>query len=546
MSRNRRRSLPSSSVPSDEDQTTPAVQNGSSQRSRSLSRQDLLVQTSSIYENEKQTDQPQMVDVAVGTNARNPSSIILDWSTSRSSLRRLHWSTGDLPLRTFPHILVEASEGNEPKDSKPPTSSPIEPISEVPYVEPTFEKPPSSIGRPPSVKRTPASIETDRIASDSSVPSSFAQSSIAQDSRIKFASAASVESVTSISATEQYDREEPLITKTQKFFKKRAPLVPRYDSEDSYVIDKDIIQQDASVSAASAGYPLADTESPGSFSEYDADRRKNSEMLIDSGSGDSKESFDLIGGGRRLGSGMVFIYMVIPPDGGFGWLIMVLSFLAQMIIDGLIFTIGILLPFIAKDLDAEMTEVLFVASVQIGCYFTSGIFGAILINRFGFRKVAIAGVLSSSSMVLLASFSVNLVMLICFYSVLGGLIIRWHLHEHDLGEFPADRGVLLRAVSSDGHWILLQRWRCWNSRLHIPQRLSGADDRLEEHAPHTVGTDHVDPADGHCLRGGGSHSGGPVPPFRPGGVQFGGVLRQLLCAGLLAYVHPDGSNSECP
>nr|XP_016929713.1 uncharacterized protein LOC108009681 isoform X4 [Drosophila suzukii] len=446
MSKNRRRSLPSSSVPSDEDQTTPAVQNGSRRttlRSRSLSGQDLLVQTSSIYENETQTDLPQMVDVAVGTNARTPSSIILDWSTSRSSLRRLHWSTGDLPLRTFPHILVEASEGNEPKDTKPPTSSPIEPISEVPYVEPTFEKSLTSIGRPPSVKRTPVSIETDRNSSDSSVPSSFAPSSIAQDSRTKFTSVASVESVTSISATEQYDREEPLITKTQKFFKKRAPLVPRYDSEDSYVIDKDIIQQDASVSAASAGYPLADTESPGSFSEYDADRRKNSEMLIDSGSEDSKESFDLIRGGRRLGSGMVFIYMVIPPDGGFGWLIMVLSFLAQMIIDGLIFTIGILLPFIAKDLDAEMTEVLFVASVQIGCYFTSGIFGAILINRFGFRKVAIAGVLSSSSMVLLASFSVNLVMLICFYSVLGGLITRWHLHEHDLGEFPADRRVLL-------------------------------------------------------------------------------------------------------
>nr|XP_036669172.1 uncharacterized protein LOC108009681 isoform X7 [Drosophila suzukii] len=310
MSKNRRRSLPSSSVPSDEDQTTPAVQNGSRRttlRSRSLSGQDLLVQTSSIYENETQTDLPQMVDVAVGTNARTPSSIILDWSTSRSSLRRLHWSTGDLPLRTFPHILVEASEGNEPKDTKPPTSSPIEPISEVPYVEPTFEKSLTSIGRPPSVKRTPVSIETDRNSSDSSVPSSFAPSSIAQDSRTKFTSVASVESVTSISATEQYDREEPLITKTQKFFKKRAPLVPRYDSEDSYVIDKDIIQQDASVSAASAGYPLADTESPGSFSEYDADRRKNSEMLIDSGSEDSKESFDLIRGGRRLGSGMVFV-----------------------------------------------------------------------------------------------------------------------------------------------------------------------------------------------------------------------------------------------
>jgi len=93
-------------------------------------------------------------------------------------------------------------------------------------------------------------------------------------------------------------------------------LVPRYDSEDSYVIDKDIIQQDASVSAASAGYPLADTESPGSFSEYDADRRKNSEMLIDSGSEDSKESFDLIRGGRRLGSGMVFVSEWVPTFRG--------------------------------------------------------------------------------------------------------------------------------------------------------------------------------------------------------------------------------------
>jgi len=193
------------------------------------------VQTSSIYENETQTDLPQMVDVAVGTNARTPSSIILDWSTSRSSLRRSNWSTGDLPLRTFPHILVEASEGDEPRDTKPPTSSPIEPISEVPYVEPTFEKSVSSIGRPSSVKRTPASIETDRIASDSSVPSSFAQSSIAQDSRIKFASAASVESVTSISATEQYDREEPLITKTQKFFKKSKFLPTTYLELSGYI-----------------------------------------------------------------------------------------------------------------------------------------------------------------------------------------------------------------------------------------------------------------------------------------------------------------------
>ncbi|XP_016979732.1 uncharacterized protein LOC108045062 isoform X3 [Drosophila rhopaloa] len=113
--------------------------------------------------------------------------------------------------------------------------------------------------------------------------------------------------------------------------------------------------------------------------------------------------------------------MVIPPDGGFGWVIMVLSFLAQLIIDGLIFTVGILLPFMAKDLGVERTAVLFVASVQIGCYFTSGAFAAVLINRFGFRKAGIAGVLCSSSAIMASGWSVNLVMLICFYSVLGGM-----------------------------------------------------------------------------------------------------------------------------
>ncbi|XP_037713704.1 uncharacterized protein LOC119549604 isoform X8 [Drosophila subpulchrella] len=544
MSRNRRRSLPSSSVPSDEDQTTPAVQKGSSQttlRSRSLSRQDLLVQASSIYENETQTDLPQMVDVAVGTSARTPSSIILDWSTSRTSLRRSHWNTGDLPLRTFPHILVEAPEGDEPKDTNPPASAPLEPISEVPYVEPTFEKPLSFIERPPSVKRTPASIEPDRNSSDSSVPSSFAQSTIAQESRLKFVSVVSVESVTSISATEQYDREEPLITKTQKFFKKRAPLVPRYDSEDSYVIDKDVIQQDASVSATSAGYPLADTESPGSFSEYDEDRRKNS-VLFDSISDDSKESFDLIRGGRRLGSGMVFVNLYgdstrrrlrlgdngallsRPADHRRPYLhhwhpVAVYSQGSGRQNDGGTFR-------------GQCPDWILLHERYIWCHYDQSLW----FPQGGHRRGPILLIHGLDRQLQRQPGHADM------------LLQRpwWHLHEHDLGEFPADRGVLLRAVSSDGHWILLQRRRRWNSSVHIPQRLAGADYRMEEHAPHAVGADHVDPADCHYLRGGGSHSGGPVPPSRPFGVQFGGVLRQLLCAGLLAYVHPDGNKSECP
>ncbi|KAI8038356.1 hypothetical protein M5D96_008250 [Drosophila gunungcola] len=370
MSRNRRRSLSSSETPSD------GEQNGNDHtrlRSRSLPRQVL-------YANHSGTQETQMVDVAVGS--------------SSTSLSQSQWTAGDpspdptkFSLQKVPHILVEATNEDKKRVTyTDATSTPIEPISEVPFVEPTYDK-------AHSPARDSKSLPTKVSSSESSdVPISLQQSSFADDPALQFASINEVISMQrSPSSTEQYDREEPLITKTQKFYKK-----------------------------LSAGYTLDDTESPGSFSEFDAERRRNSDLWdAESRSGTSKESFNLSRG--RLGSGMVFIYMVIPPDGGFGWVIMVLAFLAQLIIDGLIFTVGILLPFIAKDLGVERTSVLFVASVQIGCYFTSGAFAAALINRFGFRKVGIAGVLCSSSAIMASSCSVNLTMLICFYSVLGGI-----------------------------------------------------------------------------------------------------------------------------
>lgn len=64
--------------------------------------------------------------------------------------------------------------------------------------------------------------------------------------------------------------------------------------------------------------------------------------------------------------------MVIPPDGGYGWIIMVLSFISQLIVDGIIFSIGSILPAIERDFEVRPSVMVMVASVQIGCYFMSG------------------------------------------------------------------------------------------------------------------------------------------------------------------------------
>ncbi|XP_017133111.1 uncharacterized protein LOC108149774 isoform X1 [Drosophila elegans] len=283
MSRNRRRSLSSSETPSDGEQN---VNDHTRLRSRSIEQE--------LYANHSGTQETQMVDVAVGS--------------SFTSLSQSHWTAGDpspdptkFTLQNVPHILVEATNEDKKRVTyTDATSTPIEPISEVPLVEPTYDK-------APSPARDNKSLSVKVSSSESSdVPISLQQSSFADDPARQFASINEVISLQrSHSSTEQYDREEPLITKTQKFYKKRAPLVPRYDSEDSFAIEKEVIQQEAP-SAVSAGYTMDETESPGSFSEFDAERRRSSDLWdAASRSFISKESFNL--SRRRLGSGMVFV-----------------------------------------------------------------------------------------------------------------------------------------------------------------------------------------------------------------------------------------------
>lgn len=58
--------------------------------------------------------------------------------------------------------------------------------------------------------------------------------------------------------------------------------------------------------------------------------------------------------------------MVIPPDGGYGWFVMFISFCCQIVVDGIIFGIGVILPHIAKDFQVPGSKVVLVASMQVG------------------------------------------------------------------------------------------------------------------------------------------------------------------------------------
>ncbi|XP_067633178.1 uncharacterized protein Targ [Eurosta solidaginis] len=161
-----------------------------------------------------------------------------------------------------------------------------------------------------------------------------------------------------------------------------------------------------------------------------------------------------LGSGLRdnleLGNG--FLYMIIPPDGGYGWIIVLISFLCQVIVDGIVFSIGILLPYMAEDFGETQTTVVLVASVQVGCYFLAGPIASAFINKYGFRPVGLGGTLCAITVITIASFSPNLPMLIFFYSVLGGpaLSLIWVTSQLIIGYYFERYRPIANGVSCSG------------------------------------------------------------------------------------------------
>ena len=57
--------------------------------------------------------------------------------------------------------------------------------------------------------------------------------------------------------------------------------------------------------------------------------------------------------------------MKIPPDGGYAWVILVIAFLNQLIVDGMLLTIGRILPNITKSLHMSDGASAFIVSIQM-------------------------------------------------------------------------------------------------------------------------------------------------------------------------------------
>ncbi|XP_062570436.1 monocarboxylate transporter 12-like [Saccostrea cucullata] len=109
-----------------------------------------------------------------------------------------------------------------------------------------------------------------------------------------------------------------------------------------------------------------------------------------------------------------------PPDGGWGWVVTFSSFMISFLVDGVCFTFGLLFTELHEYFGESKGKTSLLGSVLNGAYLSLGPIVAAFCNRFGCRKVAVAGGIMAFLGLFLSSFSPNLDVMIFLYGFVGG------------------------------------------------------------------------------------------------------------------------------
>ncbi|CAG5134290.1 unnamed protein product [Candidula unifasciata] len=109
------------------------------------------------------------------------------------------------------------------------------------------------------------------------------------------------------------------------------------------------------------------------------------------------------------------------PDGGWGWVIVLSALIISLIVDGLTYTFGVLLGELERVFQEPKSTISLASSLQVGLYLFIGPVVSALTNRFGCRRVIIAGSLVAAFAFIVSSWSTNVTMLIMTYGVIGGI-----------------------------------------------------------------------------------------------------------------------------
>ncbi|KAK3925717.1 Monocarboxylate transporter 14 [Frankliniella fusca] len=121
--------------------------------------------------------------------------------------------------------------------------------------------------------------------------------------------------------------------------------------------------------------------------------------------------------------------VLLPPDGGYGWVVVAACFLMSLITDGAIYTIGFYQKSLQEDLAADSAAVALLASLCSGFYYVAGaqaraaqgppLWSAVG-NRWGFRAVSLLGSLVAAAAFAACFFITEYAVFVFIYGVVLG------------------------------------------------------------------------------------------------------------------------------
>lgn len=109
------------------------------------------------------------------------------------------------------------------------------------------------------------------------------------------------------------------------------------------------------------------------------------------------------------------------PDGGWGWMVVLSSFIISMIADGISFSFGLLYIEFLNEFQASKSTTAWIGSLFIAVPLLSGPVMSALVDRYGCRSMTILGGIISTLGFVLASVSTSLEMMMITFGVIAGL-----------------------------------------------------------------------------------------------------------------------------
>lgn len=109
------------------------------------------------------------------------------------------------------------------------------------------------------------------------------------------------------------------------------------------------------------------------------------------------------------------------PDGGWGWIVVLSSFVISMIADGISFSFGLLYIEFLEEFGASKSTTAWIGSLFIAVPLLSGPVMSALVDRYGCRSMTILGGIISTLGFILASVSTTLEMMMITFGVIAGL-----------------------------------------------------------------------------------------------------------------------------